>query len=222
MLLEALAVVPHVPNNQLQTAPTMTDQKSATTRWWNGWYTTFVAFLGAYAAYIVFIIGRTTHGLSDAAPRPWNAIALTALSLGAVLSYIAADRLNRRRNEADWRNAVITAINAVAASRPARSDEEPTVPLAGRVYAATALHGSLSGAASVAVAAVQHPGANPEVVADQIEERVVRRVQGRIDEARDQGHWAGYSACARDGLAGVGATEVKHLPGARNGGPSSS
>jgi hypothetical protein len=130
-------VVSYAPDNQLQSAPTVTDAKSAA-RWWNGWYTAFAAFLGAFAGYIVFVVGRTSHGLTDAAPRPWNAIVLTALSLGAVLSYLAAGRLNRRRSEASFQAAVIAAIQAAAATRIRRPEDEPTVPVAGRVYTATA------------------------------------------------------------------------------------
>ncbi|MCW6008723.1 hypothetical protein K1W54_29880 [Micromonospora sp. CPCC 205371] len=76
--------------------------------------------------------------------------------------------------------------------------------------------------ASVSVAAVHPPSLNPDVLVRQIEDRVVERVEDRIDEARQQGHWAGYSACARDGLAGVGVAEVGKLPGARSGRPSPS
>jgi hypothetical protein len=196
-LPEAPIVVSYAPDNQLQSAPTLTDGRSVTTRWWNAWYTAFTVFLGAFATYIVFVIGRISHGLTDAAPRPWNAIVLTALSLGAVLSYLAAGRLNQRRNEVIWRAAVLAAIHT-AASQPSRPDEEPTVPLAGRVYAA---------AASVAVAAVQ-PSA--DTLLKEVEDRMV----DKIEDFGQREWWRGFNVCAQNGLDGVGA-DVVRLPGAR-------
>lgn len=201
-------MVPHAPITPTQNTPTVTDQKSAP-RWWNGWYTAFAVFLGLYILYVIIVLGRmsmshTDATIDDAAPRPLNAIILTALSLATILSYLAAGRLNRRRNETAFRDAVIAALEThVARGRDWSSDELPTVPNLAR--------GSLyTASASVSLAAI-HPGA------DALADAVAERMGGQIEEFGRREWWRGFGDCAKHGLAGAGGDVV---PLARAGRPS--
>lgn len=157
-----------------------TTNTSAPARWWNGWYTVFVVFLGAYAIYVIFVVGRmTTHGLDeDAAPRPLNAIVLTALSLGTILSYQAAGRLHRRKTDSRWQLAVLTAIQAATSSSD-RDSDEPTVPVATRgvVYAAAA-------AVSSSLPGYPLPETLKQWVNDYVDNRVDRRVDDVLADVR--------------------------------------
>jgi hypothetical protein len=102
-------------------------------RWWNPWYALFSIFLAAYGSYVIFVLGRATHGSDDVVPRSLNAIVLTALSLGSILCYLAAGRLNRRRTDDDFRVAVIDVIRTVAQrSSDAKVGDNTTVDLAWR------------------------------------------------------------------------------------------
>ena len=221
MLLEALAVVPHVPNNQLQSPPTVTDQKSAP-RWWTWRHGIMCAVLGVDFAYITIVIGWLGGSGKDRVMSPQlSQIFVVALGVCTILSVSAVNGARRRSQANDQFTITHARLSAIESRLPKHrewtSGELPTVPNLARGGLYTA---------SVAVAAAQRPTVSADAIAEQIEDRVVeravRRVQGRIDEAREQGHWSGYSACARDGLAGVGAAEVKRLPGTRNGGPSPS
>jgi hypothetical protein len=144
-------VTPSSPPTQPLAGDPTTPTPLASARWWNGWHIAFGAFLTAYGAYVIYILGRMSHDPEEAVPRSLNAIVLTALCLGATLSFIAAGRHGqhkRDKREEAWRTAVLAAINEVRTTQTRRPEDEPTVPLVGRavVYQAsvTAAQGTLA------------------------------------------------------------------------------
>lgn len=208
-------MAPYAPVTPTPTALNTTDKPSETRRWWTWRHTVLAAVLSADGLYIVAVIsGLIWSGRERIMPPQLSQIFVATLAAATILSERLVARARERSRQDDQfaiTSARLTVIEDRIGGRRWADEEPPTVPnVPSRVYA------------SVAVAAVQQPQLDPEALARQIEDRVVERVEDRIDEARQQGHWAGYSACARDGLAGVGVADVTSLPGARNGRPSPS
>lgn len=137
--------------SNLAPPPAANTDTRTTWAWWNAYHTLFAIFLGAYAVYILLILGRMTHGVAEPIPRSLNAILLTALSLAALLSFIAAGNLNRRCRDLEWQAAVREEITKLRVEQTATAEamwatvagltrlndrlgrDDPTVRLNGRV-----------------------------------------------------------------------------------------
>lgn len=177
-----------------------TPSTRTTWAWWNTYHTLFAVFLGAYVAYILIILGRMTHASDEPIPRSLNAILLTALSLAALLAFVAAGNRHRRDREAQWQGAIIAELERMRAeyrtgvrdematqlTKPlsdaaagiarlndrlnGRVDDDPTVPLAGQWRTRAAIY------ASAAVDTFRPPSA--EVLLAE----VLRHADQRIDD----------------------------------------
>lgn len=116
---------------------------STRTAWskWNTWYKASSVAGSAYVAYIIFVSARWTEPEHPPVPSPFNAIALTGLSLAVIMSFLAGWRLacharDRRRDEQDreWREGIEKKIDSlIEGLRPQpHTADETTVNLAGR------------------------------------------------------------------------------------------
>lgn len=204
-------MVPHAPITQPTNMPTVTDKPSAP-RWWTWRHTILTAVLLADVVYIVAISSGLHWSNQDRLIAPQlSQIIVACLAVATIVSERVVSRA-RDRTRQDDQFIILSAEYADLKSelvkiRERRERDEPTVPLrhsSQRVFRASAV-----------VTAVHASDHDDETLVSRIEDRVVQRVQGHIEEARQQGHWSGYSACAKDGLAGIGA-EAASLPAARN------
>lgn len=211
----------HAPTTSTHNTPTVTDPKSATTRWWT-WHHTFLA--GALLADVIYIVlivaGIGWSGRDRVLPPQISQILVgilgctTVSAVGCLIAQKLSDKVDRGQQRADTQFTILAAQNAElkTALEAHREAEEKTVPLAGAAQRVVGVYTS----STVAAVRVGH---DDEAIAARVEDRVVQRIEGRIDEARKQGEWSGYVKCAKDGLAGVGG-EVRTLPSARNGRPA--
>jgi hypothetical protein len=209
----------HAPVTPTHTTATATDRRSE--RRTPVGETVFLCIASAhFLLYAGFILGGIVYTEWERVlPPQANHVIMTSLAVVEVAAIILlvdakrriADHKSRVRHDDQFTilSAQYTAIREALSER--REAEERTVPLAGTTQ-------RVIYAASATVAAV-HTRRDEEELESRVEDRVLRRLEGRIDEARKQGEWSGYAKCANDGLAGVGG-EVRTLPSARNGHPA--
>ena len=142
-----------------ETASTSTITRGAWARW-NGWHWTCAVFLAAYIGYVIYVLGRMSLPIDEAVPRPLNAIVLTALSLGAILTFVAAGlrdgrarEVAREERETARQRAVLDAIAELKKSRagdtvdlarhgPPRPEGRVVFVAPGTVYRPTGASGS--------------------------------------------------------------------------------
>lgn len=91
--------------------------------WWNPWYSLTVLLGAGWIVWAAVVIGRLSHG-DSAVSRPLNAIMLTGLSCGAVMSFIAASNRNRRERDCEWRTAIVKEIDRFRADNRTAIREE--------------------------------------------------------------------------------------------------
>jgi hypothetical protein len=177
---------------------------------WNTYHTLFCVFLGAYILYVAVVIGRMSGHNDEPVPRPVNAIALTALSLAAMLSFVAAANRTRSDRDLEWQTAVKSEIarlcgeqSAVAEALRAVAtgfallnqasnvgpDDEPTVRLNGR-------HVSAAGQAYASATVVS--GGRIDSIAERVERMaatveaacvLVETSRGDAGASRPDGGW---------------------------------
>lgn len=182
--------------------------------WWNTYHTLFSVFLGAYLGYVFVVLGRMTSHLEEPIPRALNAILLTALSLAAVLFFVAAGNRHRRDRDVEWQTAIIAELGRMRAEYRAgvrdematqvtkplgdaaagiarlndrlsgRVDDDPTVPLAGQWRTRAAIY------ASAAVDTFRPPSA--EVLLAEVLRHADQRIDDRLADiaalARNSAH----------------------------------
>jgi hypothetical protein len=195
-------VVPYASDNQLQSAPTVTDAKSAT-RWWTWRHIVLGAALLADFGYIVLFSGLLAgSGNETVLSLQISQIVVgvlgvtTALAVGGLLAGRIFDRIDRLQQRQDAQFAILSAQYAElkAAFEARREAGENTVPLAGVAQRVVGVY------ASAAVAAVRHSPESP----DGIVGAVVDELTERIEDFGNRKFWRGVAGCAKVGLDGVG------------------
>ena len=186
---------------------------------WNHWYAASVASLALFVTYVIAVCSRAWGGAADAAPRPWNAIFLTALSLAIVLAFLLGWRHERQVADADrdarqverdeqtaaWRASVLDAIETLQnTATTRRTDEETTVNLNRRregrpVYASAAVYTGHADPVETYVASAM--------------ERFEHALKARLAQEYMDGKQSTLDQLGLDGANGNG--KIRHLPHAR-------
>jgi len=191
------------------------------TTWWNTFHSLTVICGAGWILWAAVIIGRLS-GDGEPVPRALNAIALTGLSCGALLSFVAASNVNRRTRDAEWQTAVTDELErlrleyqrvvrdeiAAQLTKPLgeaaagiarlndrigmRHDDDPTVPLAGRINGHRTIY-----AASASVATVQIDGVL-DTIRERVDQRVDEAIGAKVQEFGAQRWYAGYAAGRED------------------------
>lgn len=187
---------------------------------WNTWYTVTLLLGAGWIVWAAVVLGRLSHGEGEPVPRSLNAIALVGLGCGAVLTFIAGKFQIRDERDTQWQAAVIAELEQIRAEQRTivrdeiakpmtdaaagiarlndrigmRQDDDPTVPLAGRLNGHRTVYASASVATTVH--GVQLDGFLSTLRA-QVDERIDAAIS-RVEEHGAQRYFAGYAACAED------------------------
>jgi hypothetical protein len=185
---------------------------------WNHWYT-LTLFLGAgWILWSAVVIGRLSLSGGDPVPRALNAIALTGLSVGALMTFIVGKDHNRRTDDQHWQSVIGNELRHVRAEYQAavrelvrikdrlglREDDDPTVPLAGRTNGHRTLY-----AASASVATVQIDGVL-NTLRERVDQQVDEAIGAKVQEFGAQQWYAGYAAGREDDGGSVVALQPRN------------